>query len=165
MIITLTGYMGSGKSSVGRKLSALLGFPFIDLDEYVEHKKGCSIPDIISAEGEEGFRALEAECVRDVIIMRQLTGENLVLSLGGGTLCIGAVRDFILNNTSCVYLKASFDAIRERVGEDLSSRPLFSEELYQKRLSVYEMAEHIVDTEGKTADTVAEEIKLFSVSL
>ncbi len=165
MIISLTGFMGCGKSSVGKVLSGMLGFRFIDLDSYVEHKKGIGIPEIITTEGENSFRALEAECVRDVVIMSRLTGEDLVLALGGGTLTIGSIRDFILENTHCVYLKAGFDTIAKRLGDAVASRPLFSEDLYEKRLGVYELAETSVDTEGRTPEAVAEEIKLFSISL
>lgn len=165
MIVSLTGYMGSGKSSVGKILSGMLGFQFIDLDAYIEHKKGISIADIIKEEGENSFRALEAECVRDVIIMSQLTGNDLVLALGGGTLTIGSVRELILENTHCVYLRARFDTVAERVGNNVSSRPLFSKESYGERQCIYEQAGTIIDTDGKTPETVAEEIKLFSISL
>lgn len=165
MIISLTGYMGSGKSCVGEELAGLLGYPFIDLDEYVAHKKGCAIPEIIKNEGEDAFRALEAECVRDIIIMRELTGEDLVLALGGGTLTINSVRDFILTKTKCVYLRATFETIVGRIGSALSSRPLFSQSSYLKRLPVYEISGYAVDTDGKTPQSVAREIKNFSVYL
>ena len=165
MIISLTGYMGSGKSSVGKILSGMLGFKFTDLDEYITHKKGMPVSDIIVQEGENTFRALEAECVRDVIIMSRLTGENMVLSLGGGTLTIGSVRDFILENTYCVYLKADYETLVSRIGKGTASRPLFGQKAYEERLGIYQLAEKTIDTEGKTPEIVAEEIKLFSISL
>ena len=76
--------MGSGKSSVGRELASLTGLLFIDLDEYIEHKTGQSIPGII-ADGEDRFRAIEAEAFRDIFIMREIRNESAVVALGGGT--------------------------------------------------------------------------------
>ena len=78
--------MGSGKSSVGVRLATCLGYEFIDLDYYIEKKIGLSIDEIFKEQGEDGFRAIEAEALRDVVIMHKLTAENLVLALGGGTL-------------------------------------------------------------------------------
>ena len=69
MIVSITGFMGSGKSSVGAELATLLGFEFIDLDCYIEEKIGLSIKDIFEMQGEEGFRAIEAEALRDVVVM------------------------------------------------------------------------------------------------
>ena len=92
--------MGSGKSSVGAELATLLGFEFIDLDCYIEEKIGLSIKDIFEMQGEEGFRAIEAEALRDVVVMHTLTHKDLVLALGGGTIAIKGVRHLILEDTT-----------------------------------------------------------------
>lgn len=165
MVISLTGFMGSGKSRVGRALSEALGWDFIDLDRYIEHKIGKSVPEIFQ-EGEEHFRAVEAEAVRDVVTMRQITGEDLVLALGGGTLTIGAIRELILDSTSCVFLRTDLDEIIRRLGTRSKSRPLFNgkfeiEDLLDSRTPVYEMARYSVRTDGKTPEAVAEEILAF----
>ena len=162
MTVTLTGFMGCGKSSVGKALAERLGWEFIDLDAYIVHKKGMSIPEIFSEEGEEAFRAVEAECVRDVIVMHQITGRNTILALGGGTLTITSVRWLIIGQTECFYLKSSLEACLERIG-DTSSRPLLSSSadirtLFLERESGYALASHIIDTEGKSCKDVAEEI-------
>lgn len=157
--------MGSGKSRVGRELSEALGWEFVDLDKYIEHKIGKPIPEIFS-EGEEHFRAIEAEAVRDVITMREITGENLVLALGGGTLTINSIRELVLGQTSCVYLRTGLDEIIGRLGTHSRKRPLFNgkykiEELLDSRIPTYELAGHSVITDGKTPEKVAAEILAF----
>lgn len=158
MIITLTGFMGCGKSTVGKELASALGFPFTDLDEYIVHKAGQSIPEIFK-EGEQKFRAIEAEAFRDLVVMNEVTGGDMVVSLGGGTITIDSLRNLILDRTRCVYLRTSLETIVERLGPDTSSRPVFSKELYPKRLAAYESAPYTVDTDGKNPTEIAEEIK------
>lgn len=160
MIITLCGFMGSGKSTVGSILAEKLGWEFIDLDAYVEHKKGMAPGRIIETEGEEAFRALEAECLRDVVIMHQLSGTDLVLALGGGTVTIGSVREIIFQQTSCVWLKAEMGTILERAGSDSQQRPLMSEERYEERIPLYSMARYSVETDGKSPAQVAGDVEL-----
>ena len=151
MIVSLTGYMGSGKSSTGSELAGLLGWEFIDLDEYIEGKIGRSVGEIIAQDGETRFRAVEAEALRDVVIMHRLTGENLVLALGGGTIMTTSVRRLILEDTLCVYLKTSFGQLKKRLSEGRWA---------PERQPVYEMAALTVVTDGKTPHEVAEEIRL-----
>lgn len=158
MIITLTGFMGCGKTTVGRALAERLGWEYADLDEKIFHKKGMKPADIIRTEGEDAFRAVEAECLRDVVVMHQLTGENLVLALGGGTVTIKSVQYLIFGETTCVFLKTSMEVIRKRLGEDPESRPLFDEKLYAERLPLYEKAAMTVVTEGRTPYDSAMEI-------
>ena len=160
MIISLCGFMGSGKSTVGSMLAERLGWEFIDLDSYIEHKKGMAPGRIIGTEGEEAFRALEAECLRDVVIMHQLSGTDLVLALGGGTVTIGSVRELIFNQTTCVWLKAEMGTILERTGSDSRERPLLSEERYNERIPLYSMARYAVETDGKCQFQVAGEVEL-----
>ncbi|MBO4611044.1 MAG: AAA family ATPase [Bacteroidales bacterium] len=150
MIVSLTGYMGSGKSSTGSELAGLLGWEFIDLDRYIEGKIGRSPEQIIAQDGETRFRAMEAEALRDVVIMHQLTGENLVLALGGGTIMTTSVRRLILEDTLCVYLRTSSEKLRKRLAEGRWN---------PERLPVYELARLTVVTDGKTPREVAEEIR------
>lgn len=160
MTITLAGFMGAGKTCTGKALADMLGWDFEDLDARVEHKKGMSVADFIRSEGEEAFRAVEAECLRDALIMQRMTGRNLVLALGGGTPTIGSVRHLIFEETTCVWLKATLDTVRDRLGADRSSRPLFSEELFEERLGIYAKAPFCVVTDGRTPEDVAGEVRL-----
>lgn len=155
--------MGCGKTSVGKALASLLGYRFIDLDEYIEHKATLSIPEIFAEGGQQRFRALEAEAVRDVIAMSAIKAENVVLALGGGTLTIGALRRYILSNTRCIYLVASEDVLRSRLlSDDASLRPMLAsrplEELLAERLPLYAQAELTVNTDGLSPEECAARI-------
>lgn len=155
MIIALTGFMGSGKSRVGKELAGLAGLTFVDLDRVVTERAGRSVREIFS-EGEARFRAIELECLEDC-----LKGDDMVLALGGGTITIPQAREMILERTNCVFLRTGMETIRSRVGASTRNRPLFDEragELYAERLPLYAMAHHTVDTDGKTPGEIAAEI-------
>lgn len=164
MIVSLTGFMGSGKSTAGRELAALLGCRFVDLDRYIEDKKGESIQEIFDSEGELAFRATEAEAVRDIVIMHNLTGEDTVLALGGGTMMTAPIRQLLLSQSVCVYLKASSELLLQRIREG-HPRPLAAlddKELLgrlEARTPVYSQAPVTVETDGKTAGQIADEIR------
>ncbi len=154
--------MASGKSSVGKKLATLLGFEYIDLDKYIEHKIGLPIRQIIDRQKESGFRAIEAEALRDVIIMHKLTEKDLVLSLGGGTLSISGIQYILLEDTTLVYLKASEKELKHRLDLDKDTeRPLLNtdfEELLKKRECDYKLAHITIDTDNKSIEQVAHTI-------
>lgn len=162
MIITLTGFMGCGKSSVGRELASLLGWLFIDLDEYIVHKAGRSIKDIID-DSEQRFRAMEAEALRDVMIMREIRQEDAVIALGGGTVLNPESAALIQSNSKSVYLRAEAGTILARLGGNCPKRPLFHSErigdMIESRRTHYEKAAFTVDTDGKTVTQIANEIK------
>ena len=134
MIISLTGFMGSGKSSVGKELRAQTGWEFIDLDLYVEKKSGRSIPEIFESEGEAGFRKLELEALEDILSgvspeegksrNADMSGNCSILSLGGGTLMTKGCAELIREKTTCIYLKASTDTLIENLQDSCSGRPM-----------------------------------------
>lgn len=160
MTTVLTGFMGSGKSTVGSILAGMLSLPFVDLDEYIVHKTGHPIPELFE-NGEEYFRAVEAEAVRDIVCMDKITGSSTVLALGGGTFGIKPIRGLLLEDTVCIYLKTGFKTCMSRI-ENMDSRPMMSEnteKLYRERLPLYETSHYFVETDGKTPEEVAEEIK------
>ena len=148
--------MGAGKSSVGQALAERLGWRFTDLDSYVEHKAGKSVARIFAEDGEGVFRALEAEAVRDRIIMSEVEGFDLVLALGGGTLTINSVRPLILSRTRCIWLKVSPQTALERIGGS-KERPLLTEDpskLLEERLAIYSLAPESIGTDGKTVEEI-----------
>ena len=160
MTTALTGYMGCGKSTVGNILAGMLSLPFVDLDEYIVHKTGHSIPELFE-NGEEYFRAVEAEAVRDIVCMDKIAGSSTVLALGGGTFGIKPIRGLLLENAVCIYLKTDFRTCLSRIG-NMDGRPMMSEnaeELYRRRLPLYEASHYCVETDGKTPEEVAEEIR------
>lgn len=168
MIISLCGFMGCGKSSVGAALAESLGWPFVDLDAYIEHKMDRSIAEMFSLEGEEYFRAVELEALRDVVIMAAVTGEDRVLALGGGTPTIQDARRILREETTCVWLKASPETIAARLGEAPGGiRPLLAcadpaartRELLAERERYYALASHCIDTDSQCPASTAAAIK------
>lgn len=162
MIVSLTGFMGSGKSSVGKVISTLLSLPFADLDMLIVERTGMSVPEIFEKKGEEGFRAEELEALRAVL---QDAGDpGLVLALGGGTFTIPEAREMLLAGTECVYLETGLDTILARVGKRNRHRPLLNgrsgdiEALLDSRTPIYEMAPIRVTTDGKSTEDIANEI-------
>ena len=98
--IIIGGFMGSGKSSVARKLNNLYGYSFIDLDQEIERKEGKKISDIFVEDGESHFRQIENNLLSDL-----LDGESEVVALGGGTLSNSFLLDLVLSYKNCFYLK------------------------------------------------------------
>ena len=159
MTISLTGFMGCGKSSAGRELAALLGARLVDLDAEIVARGGRTIPEIFR-DGEDAFRAVELAVLRAVLDEADAAGGPTVLALGGGALTLPAARELVFSRTECVYLRTRLDTIRRRLGAQDASRPLFrdADALYARREPVYARAGYIVDTDDKNPAGVAEEI-------
>jgi len=168
--IFLSGFMGSGKSTIGPRLAKQLGFQFIDIDDYIEQSEGISISEIFSKRGEKHFRILEKEKLNEI----SQDDKKIVVALGGGTLTHKENRSLIKNGGVLVYLKADTRTILERVesgkinrpmllapdgsklsGEELSER---IESLLKEREEHYLEATIIVDTSGKSVSGALEEI-------
>ncbi len=160
MNIVITGFMGTGKSVVGRHLAQELKVPFIDLDVEIVKKAGKPIKDIFANQGEATFRALESQAIADV--SKQ---DRTVISTGGGALLESKNKDVLQKNGILVCLSAKMGTLLERLKEDLS-RPLLTgenpeqkiERLMKERQSIYDLCPVQVDTEGKTIAQVAQEI-------
>lgn len=159
MIISLTGFMGCGKSTCGKELATILGADFSDLDELIVKSEGRSIPEIFAAGGEDSFRAVELRALKEYVAAAAPDSVH-VLALGGGAVTRPEAFDVVMSRTCCVYLRTSLDTIRERLGAADSSRPLFSnaDALFSARAPIYERAALIIDTDDKTPHQIAEEI-------
>jgi shikimate kinase len=157
MIISLTGFMGCGKSSVGRELAARLGARLVDLDAEIVARSGRTIPEIFRTDGEEAFRKIELETLRTVL--DEAAGDT-VLALGGGVLTQPEARELVFGRTCCIWLRTRLDTIRERLGQTDPSRPLFAdaEALFAARQALYAQAPLAVDTDGLTPTGIAEAI-------
>ena len=160
MIISLTGFMGCGKSSTGRALAARLGAHFVDLDEVIVARAGRSIPEIFREGGEAAFRQLELEALLAVLDAADAEKGDTVLALGGGALTRSEAREIIFARTRCVWLRTSLETIRQRLGSADASRPLFADAdaLYASREPLYAQAPFAVDTDEKSPAEVADEI-------
>jgi shikimate kinase len=139
--IFLTGFMGAGKSSVGRALAARLGVPFVDLDAEIVARTGATIPEIFAAGGEGEFRRLEREALEAVLTPPELA--DAVIATGGGTVAWAGTAERLAASGATVWLNLPFAAIVERIGAlGKRDRPLFRDEtqafaLYRERLAAY----------------------------
>jgi len=160
--IHLTGFMGSGKSTVGIFLARMLGWSFIDLDEAIAERAEKSVAQIFADEGEPVFRALEDVLLLEVAMLaRSDAGAGgCVVALGGGTLMSSANRDTCAEIATIVWLKCSMDMIRARCQAATGSRPLWGsgEELEGRlceREPGYRTADFVVDADGEPAEVAA----------
>jgi shikimate kinase len=119
MIVYMIGFMGSGKSTAGKKIALALDWNFVDLDKEIERQTGRLIHDIFAIEGEEYFRKIESDVLRNFSF-----GENTIISCGGGTPCFNANMDFMLKNGVTVYLKMDAEHLKSRLVNSHSIRPL-----------------------------------------
>ena len=160
MMITLTGFMGSGKTTVGKVLADFLGCPFMDLDDLVVKKAGKSIPDIFAQDGEPAFRQLEAQVLRKTV--EKYAESTAVLALGGGAVLAPASAALLHEKTVCIYLRATLDTLLARLEGETAGRPLADASLADRLASrepIYEETAHvIIDTDGLSPDEVADEI-------
>ncbi len=160
MMITLTGFMGSGKTTVGRLLADSLGCPFLDLDDLVVKKAGKSIPDIFAQDGEPAFRQLEARLLRQTV--EKYTETTAVLALGGGAVMTPSSASLLHEKTVCIYLRATLDTLLSRLAGETAGRPLADDAMASRlaeREPVYEETAHvIIDTDGLSPDEVTDEI-------
>lgn len=175
-IISLTGFMGCGKSCVGRILAQRLGCSFHDLDSIIEKSSGRSIPEIFASDGEGAFRMMELAALREFVQGQGggdgLAGISSVLSLGGGTLTTPECVSIVRNHTVCIYLKASEDTlVRNLSCTQIEGRPMLDgakdeaalreriRSLMEKRSGIYEAAgTHIVAVDNLSPEAVAEAV-------
>lgn len=161
MNVALYGFMGVGKSTVGKALSERLGYGFVDMDEMIERRAGVKIKDIFAAEGEKGFRALEKEVAKEMA-----KRDRQVIACGGGAILDPENVEALRSNSVLVLLTASIDEIVERT-RDSDVRPLLNvddaraeaEALLRKRMPLYlEAADFVMDTTGASPTQLAAEI-------
>ena len=118
--IILTGFMGTGKTAVGREVAARTGRPFVDLDDLIEQRAGKSIPEIFAQDGEPAFRALEA-----AICGEMAAPAGLVIATGGGAVVNPANREALAAGGTVICLEADLETILQRVGRG-DDRPMLA---------------------------------------
>jgi shikimate kinase len=160
-IVALAGFMGSGKSTVGSRLAAQLGWHFVDLDERIESAAAISIPEFFERHGELAFRRLEADQLRAALGRAVEQKEFTILALGGGTYAQPGAPEFLRNSgVPVIWLDTSIDVLLSRC-MTMTGRPLFRDEtsfraLHAQRLPSYQLADFRVDSSGDAAAVVSE---------
>lgn len=149
--IILIGYMGAGKTTIGKELAKDLGLPFYDLDWYIESRMRKKISEIFAERGEEGFRVIERNMLHEVAEF-----EDVVISCGGGTPCFFDNMEYMNENSDVIYLKATPEVLYNHLQMGKSVRPLiankskeelldFIKEQLEYREQFYLKANHILD--------------------
>lgn len=149
--VILVGYMGAGKTTVGKALAKELSIPFYDLDWYIESRMRKTVAQIFAERGEEGFRKIEYNMLHEVAEF-----EDVIISCGGGTPCFFDNMDYMNSQAQVVYLKASPEVLYNHLMMGKGERPLlkgkspeelkvFIKEQLQKRAPFYEKAQYTFD--------------------
>ncbi|MBM1106611.1 shikimate kinase [Aurantibacter crassamenti] len=166
MKIVLLGYMGSGKSTIGRVLAEKLDYRFLDLDDFIEQKEKMSIPELFKEKGEIYFRKKESE----YITMALAESDKIILSLGGGTPCYtNNMSDILTLTPNVIYLKVSVIGLAQRLQKEKSDRPLIKnipdadlpefigKHLFERSV-FYQKANSTIECDNKTIDDIVSEI-------
>ena len=162
--VVLIGFMGAGKTTVGRALAGRLRWDFCDLDEVIERREDKSIAQIFAALGEAGFRRIESATLRDLLQDGPVAGD-LVLALGGGAFVQPENRAALEQaGAITVLLEAPLEELRRRCAAERKARPLAQQqdrfaELFAARRADYERARLRVQTLNKSVEHVAAEIE------
>jgi shikimate kinase len=160
--VFLVGFMGAGKTSVGRALSRHLGWRFEDLDDRIQTREGRTVPEIFQQLGEAGFRQAERAALAE--LLQQQSGAPLIAALGGGAFVQEEIAALLAaSGASTVFLDASPDELWRRCGTDVVERPLRREEtefrrLYAARRPRYLQATVKVETSGRAIAEIVQEI-------
>lgn len=159
--LALVGFMGAGKSTVGRVLASRLGLSFVDLDDSIAAEAGMAVEEIFSREGEEGFRLRESEALR-----RELQEKGKLIACGGGIVLRRVNVELLKERCMVCYLHADRDTLLRRIGGG-EGRPMLRghdlrrrvQELMEAREDKYrEVAHIVVDVSEKSAEEIAGEI-------
>ncbi|ACK94373.1 shikimate kinase [Bacillus thuringiensis] len=157
--IYITGYMGAGKTTIGKALSQELQMDVVDTDQKIEEKQKKAIRDIFAEEGEMTFREYESE------MLRSLPVHNVIITTGGGIIERAENRKWMKENGTVVYLYCDPNVIAERLRED-TTRPLFQKKdidafvkKFESRRAYYEEAHIHIDTTNKSVKQIMNELK------
>ena len=164
--IVLVGFMGTGKSAVGKLLAKKLNMDFLESDEMIETREKMSVKDIFEKKGEPYFRLVEKEVVKEAS-----SRKNLVISAGGGAIVGEANLKTLKNSGIIICLKASPEIILKRT-KDLKTRPLLNvpdpkkqiEDLLKKREPYYNKADYSIETDNLSVDEVVAKVMTLSLS-
>ncbi|UYQ94220.1 shikimate kinase [Chitinophaga horti] len=166
MRVFLLGFMGAGKTYWGKQLAEHLQLPFYDLDEVIVEREGMSVSDIFAAKGEDAFRQMEKDALRELVAEQ----DKFVISCGGGTPCFHDNITFMNEKGTTIWLNPAVETMVERLKRKRGKRPLlqdltdeellaFVEKKLMARAPVYEQAKVVITSEDITLDTFDKHLK------
>ena len=174
-IFYLTGFMASGKSTIGPIVANALGWNFFDLDKEIEKRENKKINKIFEEDGEDYFRRKETKILKEIS-----NGEKLIISLGGGTLIVKENREFIKKNGKLIFLRSSPEVAYRRL-KHKRDRPILLadnneeadenvvieriESLMEERMKYYQKADYIIDTDKESIGTTVDKISRIIIKL
>ena len=152
--VVLVGFMGSGKSSVGREIARKTGADFVDMDIWIEKKEGCTIKEVFSKGGEAAFRKMEKAALEQILAVK-----GRVVAAGGGAFLCDENRKLMKAYAPVVYLEVNAETVMRRLAGD-EERPLLQEvdkeavvrDLLEKRIPEYRKADYAVSADGSPTD-------------
>lgn len=167
MNIILVGYMGSGKTTLGKKLASRLGLTFIDTDKRIEQDEDMTVSEIFAQYGEAGFRELEQK-----LVLQLKKEDNLLISTGGGMPCFNQLMNELNELGTTIYLKRPAKELAERILNSKKKRPLtdgkskeelitYMEDMLKKREQFYEQAHIIADREIQNITSLEMMVKAY----
>jgi shikimate kinase len=162
--VVLIGFMGAGKTTVGRALATRLCWPFYDLDDLIEQRERQSVPEIFASVGEDAFRRAESAALQ-ALLQESASAGDLILALGGGAFVQEQNRSLLEQaGAVTILLEAPLEELRRRCGGERKERPLARQqerfaELFAARQAAYQKAQLRVQTLGKSVEQVAAEIE------
>ncbi|MGC2744117.1 MAG: shikimate kinase [Candidatus Angelobacter sp.] len=162
--VVLIGFMGAGKTTVGRALAKSLRWDFLDLDEVIEQRENKSVAEIFASSGEPAFRRMESAALA-ALLQEHQAGSDLILALGGGAFAQKQNRDALIScGAITVLLEAPVEELRRRCQAEHKVRPLAQQdaqfnELFAARRADYALARSTVQTLGKSVQQVTAEIE------
>ncbi len=171
--IYLIGYMGTGKTTLGKRLAKIMDLSFIDIDKFIECKYHKTVPEIFAESGEDGFRVIEQKALKEVSEI-----ENVIISTGGGVPCFFDNMEVMNDSGLTIYIKATPEELASRLRASKTVRPIVASksddelvpfiaehlaerEKYYTRANISFYTEHLVSKEdiNITVDRLADEIK------
>jgi len=150
--LAIAGFMGSGKTTLAKKISDSSGVPYVDLDEYIEQHEGKSIVEIFEVYGEQKFRELETSYLKKILSIEK----SMIIALGGGTVCFNDNINLIKQNAWLITIMVNSDTLTERLWNEKDKRPLikhlqtkedlrqFIEQKLNERMSYYMQADWVL---------------------
>lgn len=170
MRIFLIGFMGSGKTTLGKQLANKMGYQFVDQDQYIEKKTGMSIGDYFSTHGEQEFRRMEHKVLKELVLLN-----NVVIATGGGAPCFFDNMEIMNQHGISIYIKLKPEVLQSRLKQAQEERPLlrgksekelldFIKSKLSERESYYLKATHIIESMDLKSEDLYQLIKYYKTN-